>query len=65
MFTTMKRMAINAGLSNEEVTTFGLSLLGIVVVHGKATQDHMLERGYPLHSTFGKKFFFCFMTRCY
>lgn len=65
MFKTMKQAAKNAGLSNKAVTTYGLSLLGLVVVHERAVQEGMLARGYPLHTAFGKKFFFCFAQRCY
>ncbi len=65
MWETMKQKTINFGLTNNEVTTYGFSILGLVVVHGKERQDHMLKRGYPLHSVFGKKFFFCFFENCY
>lgn len=65
MFTTIKQKAINAGLSNKTVTTYGLSIFGLVVVHEKAVEEGMVKRGYPLHNAFGKKFFFCFLTRCY
>lgn len=65
MFQTIKKAATNAGLSNKAVTTFGFSLLGLVVVHEQAVQEGMLARGYPLRTAFGKKFFFCFAQRCY
>lgn len=65
MFTTMKQAAKNAKLSDLTVTTYGLSILGLVVVHEQQVQERMVERGYPLHTAFGHKFFFCFMTRCY
>jgi hypothetical protein len=65
MFKTMKQMAVNVGLSNDEVTTYGFSAAGLVVVNTKDMQDLMVSRGYPMHSAFGKKFFFCFLTRVY
>jgi hypothetical protein len=65
MFTTMKQAAVNANLSNLTVTTYGFSLLGLVVVHEQAVIDKMIEKGYPLHTAFGKKFFFCLLERCY
>jgi hypothetical protein len=65
MLTTMKTAVVNAGLSNKAVTTYGLSVLGVVVVHEKIVQERMLERGYPLHTAFGKKFFICLGQRCY
>jgi len=65
MWETMKQKTLNFGLTNKEVTPYGLSSVGLVVVHGKESQEHMIKRGYPLHSVFGKKFFFCFLGSCY
>ena len=65
MFTTMKQAATNAQLSNLAVTTYGFTLLGLVVVHERHLQERMVKRNYPLHTAFNKKFFFCFMSRCY
>lgn len=65
MFNTMKQAVTNKGLTSEDVTTYGLSMFGVVVVRCAHLQARMQERGYPMHTAFGRKFFFCFLTRCY
>ena len=65
MFQTLAQKVVNAGLSNDEVTTYGLAIFGIMIVHKNYMHDMMVARGYPLHSFNGYKFVFFFGRRCY
>ena len=61
---TLKTAVTNYGLTNKDVTTYGLSILGVVVVNDYYV-DHMKSKGYPIHKLFGRHFFYCFLTRTY
>lgn len=64
LFQTLKTAITNHGLTNRDVTTFGLSIFGVVVVNDFYV-DHMKKMGYPIHTLFGRHFFYCFLNRTY
>jgi hypothetical protein len=61
---TLKTAVTNYGLTNKDVTTYGLSIFGVVVVNDSYVA-HMKSKGYPIHKFFGRHFFYCFLTRTY
>lgn len=66
MIKTMKQAVGEMGLIiNEEVNAYGLSGFGLVVVKCPWLMASVREATHPLHTVFGKSFFFCLFGKVY